>query len=69
MKPTSSITVFTQDYETDMYSSGETAGFYSVDYTEEQLTFVCLWPNAITNAAVIRSVTTTGSDSQYTFTF
>lgn len=50
MKPTSSITVYTQEYETEMFSSGLTADYFSIDGTTEQLTFVSDQPNAILNA-------------------
>jgi len=69
MKPTTSITVYTQEYETEMFSSGLTANYFSIDGTTEQLTFVSDTPNAVLSASIIWSVTTTGSDATFTVSF
>lgn len=53
MKPTSSMTVYTQEYETEMFSSGLTADYFSIDGTTEQLFFVSDTPNAVLSASII----------------
>ena len=52
-----------------MYSSGLTSNFFSIDGSTKELGFVSDQPNAILVPNVVRNVLTTGSDSNYTFSF
>lgn len=53
MKPTSSITALTQEIETDMYDSGLTSTFFSIDGTTKELTYVSDQPNLIISPNVV----------------